>query len=102
MPRTKAPILEVYSRRFIWTAADGFAYRPGSEQTYGLNRTRRGADKRIAKHLVRNDGRVEAFLATLFDDETYRSLGSMTTRFTDGDHMVNGVRYDVREVVVGP
>jgi hypothetical protein len=101
MPETAPPILEVYSRRFRWTAKDGFTFQSGSETVHGLNRTPEGAQDRIDSHRTRSDDRREAFFATLFDEATRRSLGSVMARFVDGAHLVEGRRYDVREAVIG-
>lgn len=94
-------ILAVTSRRFRWTAADGFAYRPGSDDEHGLNRTRQGALDRIASHRTFSDRRQQAFLATLFSEEEMETITSVHIRHEDGAHVVEGRRFSIAPALIG-
>lgn len=94
-------ILQVTSRRFRWTAADGFVYRPGSDSEHGLNRTRQGALDRIASHQTFSDRRQRAFLESLLGAEAMETVTSMHIRFEDGAHVVEGRRFEIKPALIG-
>ena len=100
-PAADGDILEVVSTRFRWTGGGGFTYDPGSQRSHGLNRTREGARIRIGSHRTRLDARRQAFLATLFDDDTLRMMTTNQVTYEDGHHVVTGSMFEIRPAEIG-
>ncbi len=94
-------ILAVTSRRFTWTAKDGFSYRLGDQRTHGLNRTRDGAMERIASERTLLDRRKKAFLEELLDADTVAMISLSHILFEDGAHVIHGRRFEIGPAVIG-
>ena len=102
--QTAPTILEVVSERFRWTKDGGFVVIEGSDGAHGLNRTHEGALKRIASQVTftdKHDRRHRAFLAQLIGEEALATIASTYLQFRDGNHVLEGRRFAVREAEIG-